>query len=437
MLPAITGHLLLALAPQDPAHWPHWRGPEANGVARTAAPTAWSADENVRWKVELPGRGMSSPVIWDDKLFITTAVSTDTDEPEPPPEDSGDDRRGGRGGASPSEQSFEVHCLERSSGKTLWREVARVATPHEGYHRTYGSWASASPVTDGERLYVSFGSQGLYAYALDGKQLWSADPGTRLEMRNGFGEGLAPVLAGDALVQVFDHEGTDCILALDRKTGKELWRKSRDEPSTWATPLVTDAGGRLEVVTGGTNRVRSYSPANGELLWECGGLGLNAIPALLRSEDRVLAMSGFRNPRILAIRLGGKGDLTDSEAVVWSSTKGCAYTASPVLCDGLYYTVSDRGLVSCFDAESGEALYLEERLPRGSAVKSSPVAAGEVLYVPTEEGDVHLVRLGPEYQVAGTNSLPEQVFVASPAVAEGALYLRSLTHLFCIAAKGG
>ena len=415
----LTLLLALALSPtQDPAHWPQWRGPDGNGVARAALPSEWSDGEHVRWKVELPGRGMSTPVIWGDALFLTTAVPTS----------------GAEGAAAATEeQSFEVHALARKDGALRWKAVAVVATPHEGFHKSYGSHASASPLTDGERLYVSFGSRGLYAYDLAGKLLWKHELGVKLAMRNAFGEGLAPVLAGDALVQVCDQEQGSFVVALDKKTGKELWKKERDEPSTWATPLVTTVGGALQVVTSGSKRVRAYAPADGSILWECGGLGLNAIPAVLRSGDDVLAMTGYRNPRLMAIALGKTGDLTDSDSVRWSSEKGCAYTASPVLKDGLYYTVSDGGVISCFDAKTGEPKYLEERLPRGSTLKASPIAAGDYLYVPTEAGDVHLVRLGPKYEVARTNTLSDQTFIASPAAAEGELYLRSLTHLVCVA----
>jgi len=400
------------------ADWPHWRGPTANGAAAAAGPRTWSDTENVRWKVALPGRGMSTPILLGERVFVSTAVPT-----------AGDEEASGTG-----EQSYELHCLERATGKTLWRTVACVATPHEGYHKSYGSHASASPVTDGERVYVSFGSQGLYAFDLDGKPLWRFDPGVKLSMRNSFGEGLAPVLAGDVLVQVADQEGDSFAVGLDTSTGKELWRVARDEPSGWSTPLVTRFGERLEVVTTGQKRTRSYDPATGKLLWETDGAGLNAIPNVLRSEDLVLVMSGFREAKILAIEPPRAAeDGLGIPSTRWSATKGCGYTASPVLADGLYYTVTDRGTVSCFDAATGEAHYLEERLPRGSTLKSSPVAAGELLYVPTEAGEVHLLRLGPELEVVGTRTLADQVFVASPAIAGGALYLRSLTHLFCIA----
>jgi len=421
---------------QNEAHWPAWRGPAGNGVASTEAPTKWSDEENVRWMIELPGRGMSTPIVWGERLYLTTAVPTgEAPEVEPEPEEEG----GGRGfrRVPLREQSYEVHCYDRNTGELVWRQVATVETPHEGYHATYGSWASAAPITNGEQLFVSFGSQGIYAYDLDGELSWKQELGVQLRMRNAFGEGHAPVLAGDALVLVCDQEDQSFVVALDRETGKELWRQERDEPSAWATPLVTEHGGRLQVVTSGTNRVRSYDPTTGEILWECGGIGLNAIPAVLRLEDTVIAMSGYREANIVAIELGGEGDLTGSDSVAWTSAKGCAYTASPVLHDGLYYTVTDRGFISCFDALGGDALYVEERLPRGSTLKSSPIAAGELLYVPTEAGEVHVIKLGPDYEVVRTNSLTDQVFVASPIVVDGDLILRSVTHLICVSDKTG
>ena len=426
----IAALLIAALLPAqtEKAHWPQWRGPTGAGVAAGPAPRSWSDSEHVRWKVEVPGRGVSTPIALGERLYLTTAIATDPEAAPPPAEEEGG--RGGRRSAPPEEQSFEVHCLDRKSGATVWKSVARVALPHEGFHKSYGSYASASPVTDGKRVYVSFGSQGLYAYELDGKLAWSFDPKVKLEMRNSFGEGLAPVLAGDVLVQVADHEKESFVFALDTKTGKELWRVPRDEPSTWATPLVTTLAGKHQVVTSGARKTRSYEVASGKLLWQAPGAGVNAIPAVLRHADDLLVMSGYREAKILAIRPGKEdGD----QPVTWTGTKGCGYTASPVLHDGLYYSVTDGGALSCFDAATGEAHYLEERLPRGSQLKSSPVAAGELLYLPTEAGEVHLVKLGPKYEVAATNTLSEQVFIASPVVVQGALYLRSLTHLFCIA----
>ena len=433
--------LLLAAALAAPQDWSHWRGEGSRGVTGADLPLEFDEETNLRWAVPLPGRGVSTPLVLGDRVILTTAVAlAEREEPEEP-ERGGPGGRGGRGGrgggrgrdAGPQvEQSFRVLALERASGEELWNVELTKATPHEGYHRNYGSFASASPATDGEHLYVSFGSQGVFALDLDGKELWRTEVG-ELSMRRQFGEGHAPVLAGNALILCCDHEGDSFIVALDKKSGEELWRHERDEPSAWATPLVTEVDGQVQVVTSSTNRLRAYDPADGRVIWECGGLGLNAIPAVVRHEDVVIAMSGYREAAIVGVRLGGEGDLTGTDAVVWSSKRGCGYTASPVLHGGLYYTVTDRGLASCFDAATGEAHYLEERLPRNTQLKSSPLGAGGHLFVPTESGDVHVLAMGPAFEVVRTNSLGDHVFVASPAAADGELYLRSMTHLLCVA----
>jgi outer membrane protein assembly factor BamB len=418
-------------------HWPHWRGPEGTGVAPGALPTSWSDTENLKWKVEVEGRGFSTPVIWGDKLFLTTAVPMEEPTVEEPPASDESGGRGRRPSVRHGKQSYQVHAYDRGTGKLLWKQVAIESVPHEGYHSTYGSFASYSPVTDGKRLYVSFGSKGLYCYDTGGKQLWKKDLGVKLIMRNSFGEGANPAVHGDTLVHVFDHEEDSFMVALDTGTGEERWRVERDEPSSWATPLIIEHDGVWQVVTSATNRVRSHTLADGKLIWECGGLGANAIPNPLRYQDTILAMTGYRNDNCMAIKLGGKGDLTDSDAVLWSGQKGLSYTASPVLAGGRLYAVMDRGFISCFDAKTGTGHYVEQRLPRGSSLKASPIAAGGKLYVPTEAGDVHVIALGDELEVLATNSLTDQFFVASPVAAEGELFLRSQTHLICISEAGG
>jgi len=431
--------LISTLAVAD--DWTSWRGPGNNGVAPTAAPTAWSDDAGVKWEVELPGRGFSTPLVVGDQLILTTAIpleeAPEVEEPEEEPEEGRGRGRGRwRGRSTPQvKNAFVVMALDRATGEVAWRRTLHEATPHEGYHRTYGSHASGSCVTDGERIYVPFGTWGLYALDLEGEVLWEQDLGVRLAMRNSFGEGHMPVVADGTLVWVLDQEEQSLVVAFDAETGEPRWRHERDEPSAWATPLVTEVDGVQQVITSATNRVRSYRLSDGEALWECGGLGLNAIPAVTRHEDLVLCMTGYREPRLMAVRLGGEGDLTGTEAVVWETTKATSYTASPVLTGGRYYAVTDRGFISCWDAATGEPHYGEQRLPRGSTLKASPVAAGEHLYVATEAGDVHLITLGDDYEVAGTNTLTDRFFVASPVVSRGELFLRSRSHLLCIAGE--
>ncbi len=423
---------LLALAGDGEQNWPTWRGPDGTGMAAGKAPLTWSDDENVKWKVAIPGRGFSTPVIWGDRIFLTTAVPTGKK-----PEGAEEPREGGRrfGGAPgpQEEQSFEVHCFRRSDGELLWKKVAKVAYPHEGYHKQYGSFASISPIAEEDRLYVSFGSQGLYAYDHDGELLWEKDFDVEMRMRRAFGEGAAPAIHGNTLVHLFDQEEDSFIAAVDKRNGKELWRQDRDEPSSWAMPLILEHGGKTQVITTGANKVRAYDIKNGKVIWECAGLGLNAIPVPVVHNESVLVMSGYKNANLMAIELGGKGDLSGSDAVLWSTQKGLSYTCSPVLYEGRVYCLMDRGFLSCFDAETGEAYYRETRMPRGTNYKASPVGAEGNLYAAGESGDVHVVKMGTEFELVGTNTLADQFFVSSPVIAGGELFLRSLTHLFCIA----
>ncbi len=436
------------------AHWPQWRGPFFNGMARGDAPTFWSDTSNIKWKAAIPGRGHSTPVIWGDKIFLTTAIPTGKPTPTPAPKDPAPSasapagsqppaqadaqqrgRRPGGDSGPQAEHKFDVLCLNRKTGKLLWQRTAKVAVPHEGYHRAYGSFASNSPVTDGKYVYVSFGSRGVYCYDFNGKLIWEQDLGVQMKMRLGFGEGTAPLLLGDRLILVFDHEASSFIVSLDKRTGKELWRVSRDERSSWSTPLAVEHGGRKQVIVTGTTRVRSYDPENGKVLWESAGLGANAIPVPVDQNGVVYVMSGYRDPRLMAIKLGKEGDLSGSDSIVWSHTRGLAYTASPVLYDNKLYVVTDNGMITAFNATTGEPYYAQVRLPKTPNLKSSPVGANGKLYLATEDGDVVVLRMGEKFEVIATNTLADQVFIASPVIAAGELFLRGQNHLFCIAEK--
>ena len=443
----------------DPGHWPQWRGPFFNGMARTAAPTDFSQTKNVKWKVAIEGRGFSTPVIWGDKMFLTTAIPTGKtaaaapvaeNRPQPsagapaagpPPGPPGGGRRGpgGPGGGGPGggaaggeEHKFVVMCLDRKTGKTLWEKIVKTATPHEGYHRQYGSFASNAPLTDGKFVYFSFGSRGLYCFDLNGKLIWEKDLGVQMRMRLQFGEGGAPALFGNLLIQHYDQENGSFLIALDKRNGKEVWRTSRDEQSSWSTPFIADAKGQKQIVISATKKTRAYDPTSGKLIWECAGLGSNVIPHPVQLNDIVLVMSGHRDPKLMAIRLGKEGDLTGTDAVLWSQTRGTAYTPSPVLHDGKYYTLSDNGLLSCFNATTGEAYYQQKRLPQTDSFKASPTGAGDKLYLASESGVVTVVKMGEQMEIVHSTTFDDHFFVASPVVAEGDLYLRSKTHLFCI-----
>ncbi len=436
------------------AHWPEWRGPYRNGMARGDAPTTWSDTKNIKWKTEIPGRGFSTPVTWGDRVFLTTAVQTGK-APESTPTattpsgaaglprpgatasaqtpDQGR-RRGGPGGGAGGliEHKFLVICLDRKTGKVIWQKTARVATPHEGYHRTYGSFASNSPITDGKYLYTSFGSRGIYCYDLNGKLIWEKDLGVQMRMRLQFGEGSAPALDKDRLFLTFDQEAGSFFVVLDKRTGKELWRAERDEPSSWSTPLVVEHAGRRQVIVSASRKVRSYNVETGKLIWECAGLGSNVISAPIYQDGVVFVMSGHRDPKLMAIKLGKEGDLSGTDAVLWSQTRGTSYTLSPVLHEGKLYVVTDSGQVSSFNVTTGEPYYHQVRLPRPYNFKASPVGANGKLYLASEEGDVIVLKLGEKFEVVSTNTLEDQTFIASPVIADGQLFLRSQNWLYCI-----
>jgi outer membrane protein assembly factor BamB len=445
----ICAALLLAtfasgLTPEK--NWFYWRGPNVDGMAVGDAPLNWSdtkeGSKNIKWKTEIPGRGNSSPVIWGDRIFLTTAVKTGSpavpttpEAPTAPPSAGG---RGGRGGLSlttpgpQAEHKFVVMSIDRNTGKVLWERTATIATPHEGYHPQYGSFASNSPVTDGKNVYAFFGSRGMYCYSLKGKLVWKKDFGVQMKMRMAFGEGIGPVVSGNRLILVFDYEGDSFMVSLDKNTGKEIWRVKRAEKSGWAAPLIVDFKGQKQIVVNGTNKVRSYNFASGKLIWECGGLGVNAIPHPVRQDDLILAMTGYQNSNLMAIRLGREGNLTGTDAVVWSQIKGNSYTPSPVLCDNKYYVLTDSGMISCYNARTGEPFYQQQRLPKTYSFKASLVGANGKLYLASENDDVLVLRMGEKFEVLATNAMEDQMFIATPAIQDGEIFLRSQNRLYCI-----
>ena len=419
----------------QPAHWPQWRGPFFNGMARGDAPLTWSDKSNIKWKTEIPGRGFSTPIIWADKIFVTTAIPTGKPAPPAPVESanpSGPQRRAGGDTAPQAEHKFELLCLDRKTGKIIWQRTAKVEAPHEGYHRTYGSFASNSPATDGKLVYASFGSRGIFAYDLNGKLVWKRDAGVQLRMRLGFGEGSAPLLFDDKLFLVFDHEGESFIVALDKNTGKEVWRAPRDERSSWSTPLGIEFGNRKQIIVSATNKVRSYDAATGKIIWETSGLGSNPIPVPVFQDSFVYVMSGHRDPKLMAIKLGKEGDLSNSDSILWSHTRGISYTPSPVLFDNKLYVLTDNGQISCFNATTGQPYYAQTRLPKPYNFKASLVGANGKLYLATEDGDVVVLRMGEKFEVLATNTLEDQVFIATPVIAAGEIFLRSQNALYCI-----
>ena len=415
-------------APSLAGSWPQWRGPLGTGEAPEGKPPVeWSEGKNVRWKVEVPGRGQSSPIVWSDLVIVTTAVpkgggaaSAPTPAASGPPILKPD-----------APQEFVVLALGRADGKVRWRRVVRELLPHEGTHMD-GSYASGSALTDGERIYAFFGSRGLYALDFTGRILWEKDLGT-MSTRNGFGEGTSPALFGNVLVVNWDHEGKDFVVAIDTKAGKELWRNTdRDEPTSWATPLVVQSEGKAQVVVNATNRVRSYDLESGKQIWETGGMTANVIPSPVSANGIVYVTSGFRGSAALAIRLAGaKGDITGTPAIAWSYDRDTPYVPSPLLYkDGLYFLKSNSAVLTRMDAATGKPSYTE-RLEGLSNVYSSPVAASGRVYVTSREGVTAVLEAGPQVKVLARNTLADGID-ASPAIADGEIYIRSYHHLYRI-----
>jgi hypothetical protein len=449
-------------AGQRLSNWHQWRGPEANGVSPNGnPPTEWSEGKNIKWKVPIPGKGSASPIIWGDRIFVLTAIPAVQAAPNDQsawlstqPQVMGQPQRnqmpgeqgrrgqprggrqgGGRGGeAAPGvPHKFEVICIDRRTGQTIWQKTARETIPHEGHHPT-STFASASPITDGSRLFVSFGSRGIYAFDLNGNQLWDKDLGD-MRTRNGFGEGASPALHGNTLVVPWDHEDDSFIVAFDATNGREKWRQPREEITTWGTPLMVPYAGRVQVVTNGMNRVRSYDLETGEVLWECGGQGPNPIPSPVVMDNLAIAMTGFRSFAAYAIPLDSRGDITNTDKPAWKLTDGTPYVASPLLYDGILYFTKDRNnLLTTVNARTGEVLIDKVRLPNVNTVYSSPVGAAGRVYISSREGSTVVLKHGPEKEmtVLAENQLDGPID-ASPAIIGNELYLRTDSHLYCIA----
>jgi outer membrane protein assembly factor BamB len=423
-----SGMLANERAPQAASaaqYWPQWRGPDATGVSRTAnPPTVWSETQNIRWKKEIPGRGSSSPIVWGDRVFVMTAVPVGVPLAE---------SHAPRGGLPRVPHRFVVMALSRATGEVLWERVAREQTPHEASHTDNGTWASGSAVTDGEHVIAHFESAGLYAYDMNGTLVWQKDLGDK-KMRQEFGEGSTPALVGNRLVIVWDHQAGSFIVALDKRNGNELWRVTREEIDTWATPLVVPVAGRMQVVTNAMNRVRSYDLETGALVWHAPGTTMNAIPSPVYEDGLVFLSAGFRGNNLKAIRLAGAtGDLTGTPAIVWSVDRDTPYVPSPLVYDGhLYVLKTNSGVLTVFDAKSGKPHYALQRLDGVPNVFASPAGAAGRVYIPGREGSTVVLRNGPAYEVLAKNDLDDG-FDASPALAGNEIYLRGLKNLYCIA----
>jgi outer membrane protein assembly factor BamB len=445
--------------------WPQFRGPNGTGLSEEKQlPTEWSATKNVLWKSKLPGYGWSSPIVWGDKVFVTTAVSDkqtkpkgfgggggfrpgggrpegkqDGKQPERPRRPGGGRGGMGRGGKPPDAvYRREIYCLNRATGKVLWHQTA-----HEGKPtipaQMGNTYATETPVTDGQRVYAYFGMTGVYCYDLDGKPLWKKDLGS-YPMMAGWGTGSSPALDGDRLFIQCDNEEKSFLVALDKKTGEERWRTKRAEKSSWCTPFVWKTKNRTEVVACGNGRARSYDVATGKQLWELGGLSgqANATP-VAGDEMLFFGVGGMRGSRPLtAVRAGASGDITlkegeDSNAgVAWWRKQAGPSMASPLYYDGYLYVLEQRGgMLSCYNAKTGEPAYKGERLPQARGFTSSPWAYDGKVFCLADNGQAFVIQAGATFKLLGKNSLEEMCW-SSPAVAHGSLFLRSVDYLYCI-----
>ncbi len=419
----------------DGDYWPTWRGPDATGAARKGnPPLTWSETENIKWKVKLPGQGTSSPVIWGDKIFFLTAIETDKkgSSTAQSAAQGGGGRRPFHGGRPPTNvYKFDIVCLDRKTGRLLWQKTAREELPHEGHHSSYGGFASYSPVTDGKYIWASFGSRGVHCYDVDGNHKWSRDFG-KMTIKMMFGEGSSLALAGDAVIVVVDHEGDSFIYALNKETGETIWEKGRDEITSWATPIAVEVKGKTQVITSATGLIRAYDLQTGELLWQCSGQTGNVIPSPVVGFGKVFCTSGFRGSALQAIELGRTGDLSGSDAITWQVNEATPYVPSPLLYgDKIYVCSVNRAVISCYQAQTGKANFVEQRLEGMGEIFASPVGAADRVYFVGKNGKTQVIKLSEKLQVLATNTLDDK-FDCSPAIVGDELFLKGKEHLYCI-----
>ncbi len=419
--------------PDRLANWHQWRGPLATGFAPHGdPPLKWDEKTNIKWRAPIPGRGSATPIVWGDRIFVVTAVDTGKqadpkDLPKPTP---GEEKRTK---APTTYHQFIVMCLDRNTGQIRWKDRATEQVPHEGHHQTH-SYAAGSPTTDGKFLYVSFGSFGIFCYDLDGKRIWHRDLGD-MDTRLGWGEAVTPVIHGDTLIVNWDHEHDSCIYALDSRTGETRWKKDRDEKSSWNTPFIVEHNGRTQVIVNGTTKVRSYDLKIGEVIWQCGGQTVNAIPSPVAADGVAYVMSGYRGSAADAIPLDAKGDVTDSDKLIWHHDRGTPYVPSPLLVDGrLYFTYTNTSILTCLDAKTGKPLIDRARLPGPTSLYASPAAAKDRIYFVGRDGTCVVIKRADQLEVLAINKLDEGID-ASPVIVGKQLFLRGEKHLYCIEEK--
>lgn len=430
---------VLGLAGAATADWQRWRGPEHNGTAPDAEPPIhWSEEKNVRFKVDLPGRGLASPIVVGERIYLLSAVAADSDAYARSQEAAAEKLRKQEWPPSvdPVPQRFVISARSTRDGALIWQRTAAERVPHES-HYIDSSWASASPVSDGEILLAQFGSNGLFAYDLDGDFLWQVDLGD-MRTRSGFGEGSSPAIFGDTVVVNWDHEDDSFIVALERMTGKELWRTARpDEVSSWATPLVVAPDehyqGKTQVIVPATGKSRGYDLATGKEIWGLSGMTVNAIPTPVYKDGVVYLMSGYAGQMLQAVDLTkAQGDLEGTEAVRFVHERHTPYVPSPLLYgDRLYFLKHFKNILTVLDAGTGDVIYTEKRLPGVGNVYASPVGADGRVYFLSRDGHAVVLADGDSFEVLAENDLDDG-FDASPALVGDTLYLRGRHHLYAL-----
>jgi outer membrane protein assembly factor BamB len=432
----VTVAAAFAADPVPTANWPQWRGPQSQGIAAGKnLPSQWSATSNIAWKTPIPGRGHSSPIIWGDRVFLTTAIEGEQIEGRPKgkthkipmdfvhPDAAGYDHK----------QTMKVLALDVKSGSVLWEKTVFSGPTFDSAHRS-GSFASPTPATDGQYVYSFFGPEGLYAHDFQGKEVWKAATGEFGSISVGYGS--SPTLYENLVIVLCDDDTGDnsTIQAFDKKTGKRVWSTKRPTGVSWATPVLARVGDHTELLTNGNRLIMSYNPATGEELWRSEGTAGNAVATPLLKDDVAFFSAGFPKKKTLAVRLGAKGDLSGTPNILWNYQKGTAYVASNILYGDYLYLITDAGVLTCLDAKTGEMKYDNGRPPTPGHFTASPVAVDGKLFITSEDGDTFVIQPGPEYKVLATNSLDEPVF-ASLAVAGGSMYIRGVSNLYKIGAR--
>ena len=410
-------------------NWPQWRGPLGTGAAvKGNPPTVFSETQNLKWKTEIPGKGHATPVIWGDKIIVLTAVPTN-EKVVAEPKSLSEGERQMSGTSTDLIHEFKVILVNLHSGKIEWQTTVARELPQENTHNL-GSWASNSPCTDGEFIYAYFGSRGVFCLDFNGKIIWQKDYG-QMKKHMSFGEGESPFLYNDKLFIQWDHEGESFVVALNKKTGDEIWKQIRDEKTSWPTPLVVEVNGVPQLITVATNQVRSYNANTGEIIWTSTGMTRNCIPNPVYADGILYVMSGFRGSALQAIDIAkAKGDITGTSAILWTYNQDTPYTPNPLLMDGkLYFLRVNNGFLTALDAKTGSVLYSKEKLEGISDLYSSPSGADGKIYV-VSENICLVIKAGDKFEVLSSNKLDDD-FHASPAFVGKKLILRGFKSLYC------